>query len=235
MPSVIRGGTLRVDLTELKSRLALLGQRMATNVVRRGILAGMGVIRTDARARAVAPRRGKRASKGKTAGKTKGKSLRRGRPAGGWPKGTWATGALKKMISSETNTIRGSDGKNAKVTGRVFIRQPMKKGQFELLAGDVAAGLGDFAGAIGRNPRRYAHLVEFGVAPHAVGKGSKRKKKGKAAANQTGILHPGHAPRPFMRPAWDAKQAEAAKKIEVVMRAELEKEIKKLAKGGGKS
>lgn len=211
MPAVIRGQSLQIDLTDLKARMRLVGDRMANNVVRRGILAGMGVIRTDARARAVAPRRGKRIAKGKTAGKTKGKSLRGKRPAGGWPAGTWATGRLKKSISSETNNVRGAGGKNVQVAGRVYVAKP-KKG--------------------GRSARRYAHLVEYGVAPHAVGKGSKLKKRGRTEANQTGIMHPGQAPRPFMRPAWDTKQSEAAKKIETVVRVELEKEIAKLAKKG---
>lgn len=228
MPAVIRGRALSIDLTDLKAKMRQLGERMGNNVVRRGILAGMGVVRTDARARAVAPRRGKRAKK-KAVGKTKGKALRKGRPSGGWPKGTWSTGRLKKSIVSETSNVRGADGKNAQVVGRVYIRQPMKKGQFDAA---IEAGVDISEMGIGRNPRRYAHLVEFGVAPHAVGKGSKLKKKGKAAANQTGIMHPGHAPRPFMRPAWDSKQAEAAKKIETVTRAELDKELKKLAKGG---
>ena len=212
MPAVIRGRALSIDLTDLKAKMRQLGERMANNVVRRGILAGMGVIRTDARARAVAPRRGKRAAKGKTAGKTKGTSLRSERPSGGWPKGTWSTGRLKKSIVSETTNVRGADGKNAQVAGRVFVSKSKKDR--------------------GRNPRRYAHLVEFGVAPHAVGKGSKLKKRGRTKANQRGIMHPGHAPRPFMRPAWDTKQGEAAKKIETVVRAELDKEIAKLAKKG---
>lgn len=212
MPAVVRGNSLKVDLTDLKSKLQQLGDRMANNVVRRGILAGMGVVRTDARARVVKPRRGKRAKKGKDAGKTKGKALRGERPAGGWPAGTWSTGKLKKAISSDTNNVRGSDGKNVQVTGRVFVAKPKKDR--------------------GQNPRRYAHLVEFGVAPHAVGRGSKLKRKGRSRAVQVGIMHPGHSPRPFMRPAWDAKQAEAAKKIETVTREQLDKEIAKLARKG---
>ena len=93
MPAVVRGRTLSIDLTDLKRKMSELGSRMANNVVRRGILAGMGVVRTDARSRAVAPRRGKRPKKA-AKGKGKTKAARRGPPAGGWPKGTWSTGRL---------------------------------------------------------------------------------------------------------------------------------------------
>ena len=43
------------------------------------------------------------------------------------------------------------------------------------------------------DPVKTAHLVEFGTQPHQVG----------------GVQHPGAEPKPFMRPGFDAKQAEA--------------------------
>ncbi len=47
----------------------------------------------------------------------------------------------------------------------------------------------------------HAHLVEFGTEPHRVGKG----------------LHPGAAPRPFLRPAFDNKKEEALAKAREVL------------------
>lgn len=220
MPSVIRGNTLRVDLTDLRAQLKSLGKSLGQNVMRRAILAGMNVIRTDARARVVAPRKGAKKLK-KTKVKRKGPRVAKGKPPGGWPVGTWSTGRLKKSIVSDTKMEQDASGTLTQIKGRIFIGKPMKAGAYN----KAVAASGDGVVSTGRNARRYAHLVEFGAAPHTVGKLSRLKKKGRRAAAQFGIMHPGHAPRPFMRPAWDTKQAEAAKQVETVARRELAKEI----------
>lgn len=220
MPAVVGGSTLRVDLTDLREKLKTLGKNLGQNVMRRGVLAGMNVIRTDARARAVTPRKGIKKGK-KPKSKQKGPRTAKTRPPGGWPVGTWSTGRLKKSIVSDTKVEKDAGGNYTQIKGRIFIGQPMKAGAYN----KALAGSGDGVVGTGRNARRYAHLVEFGASPHTVGKGSALKKKGKKAAAQFGILHPGHAPRPFMRPAWDTKQAEAAKQVETVARRELAKEI----------
>jgi HK97 gp10 family phage protein len=235
MPPVVNGFQIRVDLKDLQGKLEQLGQRMANNVVRRAILAGMGVVRTEARRLAPTPRLSKSArKKAQKNGKKKLNFRRAKAPPGGWPPGYWSTGALKRMISADTKTKGNTDGTTAQLFGRVFIRQPLKKGAFEALVGEIADGTADFKGRVGRNPRRYAHLVEFGVSPHSVGKGSVRVAKGKKLANAVGIKHPGHKARPFMRPAWDGKKEEAKKQIEIVARRELDKELKAIARGGKK-
>ena len=58
------------------------------------------------------------------------------------------------------------------------------------------------------DPVKYAHLVEGGTRPHALGKGSKLPrydKNGKlirAGTYQTGIRHPGARRKPFLEPAF---------------------------------
>jgi HK97 gp10 family phage protein len=70
---------------------------------------------------------------------------------------------------------------------------------------------------------RHGHLVEFGTKPHI--------NKGKFAGSQ----HPGTAPQPFMRPAWDSDQAALMDRLGKELWAELEKAnvraAKKAAKG----
>lgn len=69
----------------------------------------------------------------------------------------------------------------------------------------------------------HAHLVEFGTAPHING--------GKFA----GSKHPGTAPQPFARPAWDATQGEALQRISDELRAEIMKAAARQAKRRAKN
>lgn len=211
MPPVIAGRSLKVDLTELRGKLNLLGRRMGNNVVRRGILAGMGVVREEVRTRVPQPKgKKKRSKKAAKGAKPKGPARL---PTGEYPVGAWATGLLKKSIASDTKVVVDDKRIPVQITGRVFVKKPKNSS--------------------GRNPRRYAHLVEYGVAPHHVGKGAVGAKKA-AARNkkvvEVGVKHPGHKARPFMRPGWDAKAAEAATTIERVTREQLNLELTKIGK-----
>ena len=59
-----------------------------------------------------------------------------------------------------------------------------------------------------RNPVKYAHLVEFGTRPHALGSGAKlARKNGKPGTHQRGVMHPGSRPSPFLRPALDKNKS----------------------------
>lgn len=60
---------------------------------------------------------------------------------------------------------------------------------------------------------RHGHLVEFGTAPHI--------NQGQFPGTQ----HPGTAPQPFMRPAWDADQVKLLDRIGQNMWKELQKSI----------
>lgn len=64
----------------------------------------------------------------------------------------------------------------------------------------------------------HAHLVEFGTGPHING--------GLFAGSQ----HPGTTPQPFARPAWDAEQDAALKRIATELAAEIEKAARRAAR-----
>lgn len=173
-------GTQIIGLADVKAKFELLGQRLATNVCRRGLVAGAGVIRDDAR-----PRIPKR------------------------------TGNLKKNLIAESRGIfKDGSGKPVEHRAVVIVRRKFK--------------------GKGYPPRTYAHFVEYGTAPHSLGKGSIRKvfKGSKKTVRQVGKLHPGAKAKPFLRPAFDAKKFEAVRVIERKIREELDKEIKKIAAGG---
>lgn len=72
----------------------------------------------------------------------------------------------------------------------------------------------------GDNKAFYAHMIEFGVAPHGVKKGAKRK----SGKYQDGTLHPGFSEMPFMRPAADAKTGDAVVAVGNQIRKRLTKE-----------
>lgn len=150
-------------------------------------------------ARIRAPQPAKRSRRGKV----KGPKRTREQP------GYWATGNLRRSIAWETRGLfRNNSGIPIRSLAVVFIKKR--------------------AGS--RNARRYATYVEYGTRSHHQGKGaintvyvrSKRRK------NLVGGVHPGSTPRPFMRPAFDAKADEAQRVIAQVTREELQKELVKL-------
>jgi len=68
---------------------------------------------------------------------------------------------------------------------------------------------------------RHGHLVEFGTAPHIVGGVFK------------GAKHPGTAPQPFMRPAFDAEARPTVARLGPLLMKEIEKAAKRQAKRNG--
>lgn len=65
----------------------------------------------------------------------------------------------------------------------------------------------------------YAHMVEFGTKPHKI-----TSKKGYLSINGRvvkAINHPGTAPQPFMRPAFDAKATAAIAAVGAQIRKRL--------------
>lgn len=175
-----------LGLEDIRKNMLSLPKRLGNAVARRGLLAGAGVVRDEARRRAPQP------------------------PAKS-NKGFSRTGALKKAIKSETRGVfKDKSGKPTEHRAVVIIAKKGKKA--------------------GRSVRAYAHFVEYGTRPHAVGKGSilepyKRSKKQK---KQVGRMHPGTAAQPFMRPAFDTKKIEALHAIADKTREELAKEIAKM-------
>jgi len=81
----------------------------------------------------------------------------------------------------------------------------------------------------GRNPVNYAHLVEFGTAPHLIPAGE-GLKIGPAVVRGT-VEHPGAPAKPFLRPALDeSKQKVLAAYRKKVLQG-IERETAKLSKG----
>lgn len=78
----------------------------------------------------------------------------------------------------------------------------------------------------GNDTAFYAHFVEFGTAAH-----EERPKGAKslffAGINRTVVEHPGAKPKPFMRPALDAKAQSAIDAVADYVRARLPREFSK--------
>lgn len=79
-------------------------------------------------------------------------------------------------------------------------------------------------------PRFYAHLVEFGTAPHII-----RPDKQKALSNGRffveEIHHPGARAHPFLRPAFDNNQEAVLAKIGKALGSGIEREAVKFVHG----
>jgi HK97 gp10 family phage protein len=158
------------------------------------------------------------------------------------------TGALRKSIVAQTRAA--GKFKNGKPTEHVAVVTIAKKAYARGKRGK-ARGVKRKQGQImpylrGQiYPRNYAHLVEFGTRPHAIGKGSdleitrgsKRKGTRKTVAGpQKGRMHPGARPKPYFRPAFDTKLPAAEAAFKRVVMAEVEKAtVRKLAKLGRKT
>lgn len=100
-----------------------------------------------------------------------------------------------------------------------------------------------FAGKTGQKgfaiePANYAHLVEYGVRPHAIGKGSKLDRVSRVRVGseeklvvtqqgtyQVGKKHPGARKIPFMRPAWDAHKANIPAALARIIGDAVKKEL----------
>lgn len=75
-----------------------------------------------------------------------------------------------------------------------------------------------------RIPTFYAHLVEKGTRPHALGKGSRiaRLTKRKVNVNQHGNMHPGSPAEPFMAPALEKNKGTVSLTIMKFMKAAID-------------
>lgn len=87
-------------------------------------------------------------------------------------------------------------------------RVPTKSGQLrktikrKFTAGKYNAGQLDI-GPMGKKSW-YARFVEYGTAPHKLGKGSNRvNSRGRVINKGGGNLHPGSKAQPFIRKAWE--------------------------------
>jgi HK97 gp10 family phage protein len=140
---------------------------------------------------------------------------------------------LRRQLNQLEDKVAGDKSlRNALVSGA----RPMAKEAKELAPVDT----GELKKSIGVRTRKvarwgyeasvaartyYAHLVEFGVAPHFIGRKSKAGKR-----TLWRKIHPGHTARPFLRPAFDTKKSESVDKT----RQRLREVVDKVAAQGGR-
>lgn len=108
---------------------------------------------------------------------------------------------------------------------------PVKSGQLKktikrkFTAGKYAAGQLD-VGPMGKKSY-YARFIEYGTAPHKLGKGANRVgHKGRVMNKGGGAIHPGIKAQPFIRPAWVWGQGVLIERFKL----DLRKRIAKIAK-----
>lgn len=120
------------------------------------------------------------------------------------------TGALKASIDVRFIARRRGEWAAAAIGPRAMkgmfiisragkLRRVRKLSAARLAAGGAERG----ARLLARNPRNYAHLVEFG---HAIVAGGRLARPGRKAPKQLGKAIGRVAARPFMRPALDATE-----------------------------
>lgn len=83
----------------------------------------------------------------------------------------------------------------------------------------------------GIEPANYAHLVEKGTKPHAVGKGSNSRKSVLGVQAAHGGIHPGAKAQPFLKPALDKNAAAIQATISNGLREGIERETGVLYRG----
>lgn len=137
------------------------------------------------------------------------------------------TGALSKAIVAETRGVgRDSRGRPSKHVAVVTIAKKAytvgKGGRARVAKREPGQTMPYRRGQI--YPRNYAHLVEYGSGAHAI-----RARRAKRLATPYGafleVWHPGARPRPFMRPAFDAKVREAEAAFARVIGDEVKKAV----------
>lgn len=109
------------------------------------------------------------------------------------------TGNLKRSISISTKLSKRQQQANRR------------------LQAEGKAAVEMFLGPDYKQAGNHAHLVEFGTKPH--------RNRGQFAGTQ----HPGTAPRPFLRPAWEAEGRPTLDRLGKTLWVEIEKAARRAA------
>jgi HK97 gp10 family phage protein len=133
--------------------------------------------------------------------------------------------AVKRHAPRQSGTLAGSIsvriGTNRK-TGAVYAVVGPRRGYQRKSRGEILS--------YGK-PTKYAHLVEFGTAPHSLVKGDKLARRTKAGRQSGGGKgHPGAKAHPFLGPAYRAVASYSRADMERVIKEEVEKKLAKAAK-----
>jgi len=127
--------------------------------------------------------------------------------------------SLKKagepLVAIVRASVRRDDGDLAESIAISTKLDKRQRGQHRKMFGSDKASVEMFIGPsynLG-DGGRHGHLVEFGTKP--------RINSGIFA----GTAHPGTAPQPFMRPAWDSDKTAMLDRLKVDLWAELQKAI----------
>lgn len=131
---------------------------------------------------------------------------------------------LKSLATKEANRItRRGIAKMAQVIRKEMRQRAPKDTGF--LRKNLAYKIkresrGGYSATVGPKPLAfYARFLEFGSAEHIIPNLNSRSRKPIAIGNRvfSSVDHPGTSPRPFLRPAFEAKKREAVDECGKVM------------------
>lgn len=134
-----------------------------------------------------------------------------------------AKNIMRGALRAGANTMRAEAKARVSVRSgalRDSIRVSARLKGLEVTARVTAGGKGRKGDAF------YAHMVEFGTQSHLI---LPKTKKALVINGQLvkGVLHPGAAPRPFMRPAFDGRAQQAVVDVGKYIAERLDKEALK--------
>lgn len=131
------------------------------------------------------------------------------------------TRTLKKALGIKVKVYKGGSG----IVGLVGVRKD-KKGK--PIKHKKKVGTNRKGEDVFRDPVYYAHLVEFGTRRHTIAKNDRLARKDRKQKQvQTGRLHPGAKPQPFLRPALDGNRRQVKDTMIRVLKAALDEARKK--------
>lgn len=119
----------------------------------------------------------------------------------------------KELAPVRTGKLRDSIIIGSKLNGRQ-MRSLKKLSKDQRAAVELFIGPSYLKGDAGR----HGHLVEFGTAPHVLG------------GVFAGSMHPGSAPRPFMRPAWDTEKGPTVDRLREILWDRIDKAARRAAR-----
>lgn len=127
------------------------------------------------------------------------------------------TGLLSKSVKVK-HTKKKGDKTRLVVIGPTHMKRAFRRTQSGKLRGVSMKRVNEERAkgtkVVFMDPGNYGHLVEFGTNPHIIRPKNKKALTigGEGGAVRKLALHSGANPKPFMRPAFDAKKEQAAKK-----------------------